>query len=178
MLGVQVGIVVLAVLLALVFRIDLMGAMDFSLQAFNAAVIGTAPLLLLGIWLFRSSWGWVSALRELLDAALVPLLRQAPAGMLFLVALLAGVGEELLFRGVIQTGLSTLLGPWPALMVAALIFGALHALTRAYFIIATLMGLYLGWIYLSSGNLLIPILIHFLYDWIVLRYWLARRHAG
>ncbi len=174
MLGVQFGIVVLAVVLAFIFRIDLLGAMDFSVEAVNGGVIGTIPMLLLGWWLFRSNWAWVLELRQLMESALIPLFRNAPAGTVFLVSLLAGVGEELLFRGVIQGGLEGLIGAWPALILASVIFGALHALTRAYFIIATLMGLYLGWIYMETGNLLIPILIHFLYDWIVLRFYLSR----
>lgn len=174
MLGVQFGIVVLAVVLAFIFRIDLLGAMDFSVEAVNGGVIGTIPMLLLGWWLFRSNWAWVLELRQLMESALIPLFRNAPAGTVFLVSLLAGVGEELLFRGVIQGGLEGLIGAWPALILASVIFGALHALTRAYFIIATLMGLYLGWIYMETGNLLTPILIHFLYDWIVLRFYLSR----
>lgn len=178
MLGLQFGIVVLAVLLALAFRIDLWSDMVFSVAALNAGVIGTVPMLLFGGWLFRSKWAWVRELRDLVETALVPLFRNAPAGTVFLVSLLAGVGEELLFRGVIQGGLTGPLGPWPALILASLLFGVMHALTRAYFIIATLMGFYLGWIYLRTGNLLIPILIHFLYDWVVLRYYLARQTPG
>lgn len=175
MLGLQFGIVVLAVVLALLFRIDLLGAMDFSVDALNGGVIGTLPMLLLGWWLFRSRWVWVHELRQLMESTLIPLFRNAPTGTVFLVALLAGVGEELLFRGVIQGGLEGSLGPWPALVVASVVFGLMHALTRAYFIIATLMGLYLGWIYMATGNLLIPILIHFLYDWVILRWYLARQ---
>lgn len=177
MLGLQFGIVVLAVVLAFLFRIDLWAAMEFSVDAVNGAVIGTIPMLLLGWWLFRSSWNWVQELRDLIETAVVPLFRRAPAGTVFLVSLLAGVGEELLFRGVIQGGLEGVLGPWPALVLASLLFGVMHALTRAYFVIATLMGFYLGWIYMTTGNLLIPILIHFLYDWVVLRYYLYRSSA-
>ncbi len=174
MLALQFGIVVLAVLLALVFRIDLFGQLEFSVEAMNWGLIGTLPLLM-SVWaLSDARWAWAEELRRLMREMVIPLFRNAPTGTLFLVSLLAGVGEELLFRGVIQGGLSGLLGPWPALILASVLFGALHALTRAYFIIATLMGFYLGLFYLWSGNLLIPILIHFLYDWIVLRFYLSR----
>ncbi len=173
-LAFQFGIVVLAVLLALVFRIDLFGQLEFSVEAMNWGLIGTLPLLV-SVWALADvRWAWADELRRLMRDMVVPLFRNAPAGTLFLVSLLAGVGEELLFRGVIQGGLSGLLGPWPALILASVMFGALHALTRAYFVIATLMGFYLGLFYLWTGNLLIPILIHFLYDWVVLRYYLMR----
>lgn len=177
MLGFQFGIVVLAVVLALLFRIDLRADLAFSVEALNWSVIATLPLLLSAWALYDARWAWAEGLRRLMRDLVVPLFHNAPAGTLFLVSLLAGVGEELLFRGVIQGGLSGLLGPWGALVLASLLFGVLHALTRAYFIIATLMGFYLGLIYLWSGNLLIPILIHFFYDWIVLRHYLARRAA-
>lgn len=174
MLGLQFGIVLLAVILALVFRIDLGSQIQFSVEAVNWAVVGTIPLLL-SVWVLADTrWAWAAELERLMRQIVVPLFRRAPAGTLFLVSLLAGVGEELLFRGVIQGGLSGWLGPWPALILASVFFGLMHALTRAYFIVATLMGLYLGLFFMWTGNLLIPILIHFLYDWVVLRYYLAK----
>jgi len=175
MLRVQGGIVVVAIVLGLIFRQDLLGQIHFSIEALNWSVVGTALMLFTGWWLIDKPWGWIRELKDLMRQVVVPLFRNAPVGTLFLVSLLAGVGEELLFRGVIQGGLSGLLGPWLALILASVLFGAMHALTRAYFIIATLMGFYLGLIYLWTGNLLIPILIHFLYDWIVLRYYLGAR---
>lgn len=175
MLGMQAGIVLLALVLGMIFRLDLLGDLDFSLAALNRGVLGTVPLLL-GVWaLATTAWAWVEELTKIMREFVVPLFAKAPAGTLFMVALLAGVGEELLFRGVVQGGLDGVLGPWPALVVASLLFGAMHALTRAYFIVATLMGFYLGLVYLWSGNLLVPILVHFLYDWIVLRYYVAGR---
>ncbi|HMA98728.1 MAG TPA: CPBP family intramembrane glutamic endopeptidase, partial [Wenzhouxiangella sp.] len=59
-------------------------------------------------------------------------------------------------------------------VVASVVFGAMHALSRAYFMVATAMGFYLGWLYLATGNLLIPIVVHFVYDWVVLRYYLKK----
>lgn len=174
MLGLQFGIVVLAVVLALVFRLDLLSQVEFSVEALNWALIGTLPLLL-SVWVLADTrWAWAAELQRLMRQILVPLFRKAPAGTVFLVSLLAGVGEELLFRGVIQGGLSGLIGAWPALILASVLFGLMHALTRAYFVVATLMGLYLGLFYLWTGNLLIPVLIHFLYDWVALRYYLAK----
>lgn len=178
MFAIQLGLAVLAVMLGWVFGLDLFGRIEFTLAALNWSVLGTLPLLLAGWWLFRSSWAWMRELKRLVQEMVTLLFRDAPPGTVFLVALLAGVGEELLFRGVVQGGLSGLIGPWGALLAASLLFGAMHALTRAYFVVATIMGLYLGLIYLWTGNLLIPILIHFLYDWVVLRYYLSADRAG
>ncbi|MFP4208963.1 MAG: CPBP family intramembrane glutamic endopeptidase [Wenzhouxiangella sp.] len=175
MLGIQAGIVLLALVLGMIFRLDLLGDLDFSLVALNWGVLGTLPLLL-GVWaLATTGWPWVEELTKIMREVLVPLFARAPPGTLLMVALLAGVGEELLFRGVVQGGLDGVLGPWLALVMASLLFGVMHALTRAYFIVATLMGCYLGLVYLWTDNLLVPVLIHFLYDWIVLRYYLVER---
>lgn len=175
--AIQLGIVVLAVVLGWVFGLDLLGRIEFSVAALNWSVLGTLPLLLGGWWLSGSSWEWMRELKRLVQEMVALLFRDAPPGTVFLVAVLAGLGEELLFRGVVQGGLDGLIGPWGALLAASLLFGAMHALTRAYFVVATIMGLYLGLIYLWTGNMLIPILIHFLYDWVILRYYLAADRA-
>ncbi len=72
------------------------------------------------------------------------------------ISILAGVGEELLFRGVIQVKLG--------IIGASIIFGLLHFITPAYCIIATIMGFYLGFLFQYFGSILIPIQLHFVYD--------------
>ena len=89
-------------------------------------------------------------------------------------ALLAGFGEELLFRGVLQAWLVGWTGAATGVTLAAIVFGLLHAVSRAYFVVATLMGLYLGAIYQLTGNLMIVSLVHALYDWIAIEYVLHR----
>jgi len=70
----------------------------------------------------------------------------------FLIALLAALGEEILFRGALQ--------PLIGLIPATAIFGLLHATSRAHVILATLLGLGLGWLYEWSGSLWPPIFAH------------------
>jgi len=86
---------------------------------------------------------------------------------LALVAALAGVGEELLFRGLIQLGLSTLLHVWLAVLLTSLIFGLAHAVTPTYCLLAFVISLYLGFLFVHTGNLFVPIAIHALYDFFV-----------
>ncbi len=173
MLGMQVGIVVLALVLDMLFGLRMLEDLSFSMTAINLSLAATVPLLV-AVWLLGTmDWAWVRELQKFMREFLIPLFRNAPVGILFLVSLLAGVGEELLFRGVIQGGLDGVIGKTSALVIASVIFGAMHAVSRPYFIITTLMGLYLGWLYLATGNLLIPILVHFIYDWVVLRHYLA-----
>ena len=88
----------------------------------------------------------------------------------------------MLFRGVVQTALTEQFGiapPW-AIGMAAVVFGAMHFVTPAYAVLATVAGAYLGWLYDVSGQLVLPILVHGLYDSLALIYLVrrARRKNG
>jgi sodium transport system permease protein len=77
-----------------------------------------------------------------------------------LVALVPAVSEELLFRGLILSGLRPL-GNRTALIVSSLLFAVAHA--SIYRLLPTLfLGLLLGWIVLRTGSLFCSILIHVL----------------
>ena len=58
--------------------------------------------------------------------------------------------------------------PLWGLGITSVIFGLLHALTAMYFLIATAIGLYLGWLYQTTHHLLVPIIVHWLYDVVAL----------
>ena len=70
--------------------------------------------------------------------------------------LLAGVPEEILFRGAIQ--------PVTGLIFAAIIFGVLHAITPTYMIYAVAAGLLLGLIAAWRGDIWAATAAHFTYD--------------
>jgi membrane protease YdiL (CAAX protease family) len=76
----------------------------------------------------------------------------------------AGVGEEMLFRGVLQDVLVEKIGDNFALVSSALIFGALHAVTPLYAFLAALASLYFGELFIQYNNLAVPIVCHALYD--------------
>eukprot|EP00547_Thalassionema_nitzschioides_P004013 CAMPEP_0194206588 /NCGR_PEP_ID=MMETSP0156-20130528/5572_1 /TAXON_ID=33649 /ORGANISM="Thalassionema nitzschioides, Strain L26-B" /LENGTH=158 /DNA_ID=CAMNT_0038933143 /DNA_START=470 /DNA_END=946 /DNA_ORIENTATION=- len=78
--------------------------------------------------------------------------------------LAAGFGEEMIFRGILQYELESRTSQAFSLGSSALIFGLLHAVTPAYAFLATLAGVYFGWIYQAAGNLAVPIATHALYD--------------
>jgi membrane protease YdiL (CAAX protease family) len=170
----EAGLGVLAVLLALMLGLAPWLEFEWTLVAWLMALAATVPMVLSLLLLRFTGWQWLSELEGFVRRVLVPWFGGAPWWGLALVALAAGIGEELLFRGVIQGGLAGLIGPWGALVVASLLFGLVHAMTRAYFIIATLAGFYLGLLYLWTGNLLIPVVVHFLYDWVALQYYMWR----
>jgi hypothetical protein len=91
---------------------------------------------------------------------------------LAVIAALSGIGEELFFRGLIQLGLSAGLGlhVWLAILIASLIFGLAHAATWTYFLLAFVISIYFGFLLDHTGNLLVPIAIHALYNFAVFLY--------
>lgn len=83
-------------------------------------------------------------------------------------SVLAGVGEELLFRGFIQSGLSGLVGGYTAIVLTSLIFGLLHAMTLYYFVFAFLLSLMFGALLAASQSMLLLVTLHAVYDVIAL----------
>jgi membrane protease YdiL (CAAX protease family) len=71
----------------------------------------------------------------------------------------AGVAEELLCRGYIQTRLSRRWGPATGIFVAALLFGLMH-LDPAHSAMAAVLGVFLGLVAQWSGSVLPVILCH------------------
>ena len=130
--------------------------------------VATGPLLLFLFWAQRTRWGPIQRLVRTVEAKVAPLFAGSTSAELTLVAVLAGVGEEALFRGVLQPWLDGRLPASVALLVTSLIFGAAHWLTSTYALLASLVGLYLGWLVLASGNLFVPIVTHALYDLVAL----------
>lgn len=83
---------------------------------------------------------------------------------LIFIAVFAGVGEELFFRGVLQRLLiKTFKSPWVGIVVAALAFSFFHFQFFG-FIPRLLLGILLGAIYWYSGSLWPAIFAHFFYD--------------
>lgn len=83
-------------------------------------------------------------------------------------AVTAGVCEELLFRGFLQPWIASFSTPLVGLLVASVVFGLLHCVSFIYFLITAVMGLILGAVYWLSENLLTVIVWHGVYDLIAL----------
>lgn len=78
----------------------------------------------------------------------------------FLIAIIPGIGEELIFRGIVQKHLGGWLkNPIVGIWVAALIFSAFHMQFEGFFP-RLVLGLGLGYLYHWSKNLWVPIIVH------------------
>ncbi len=81
---------------------------------------------------------------------------------IFFIAVVPGVGEELLFRGFLQNIFRKIFkNDHAAIWVAAILFSAIHFQFYG-FVPRMLLGALFGYLYVWSGNLLIPIVAHFL----------------
>ncbi len=105
--------------------------------------------------------------RWYLQQIVIPFSKSCPPGTALGVSLLAGIGEEFFFRGLVQH----LLG-WVA---ASVLFSVVHfgtAVTTYRFLtlLYAVVGAYLGWLYLAFGNIWIPVIAHAVYDFGVLLY--------
>ena len=164
------GLAVAACLLGWLCGLPPWEQIAWDLPGVALGVAASVPMLALLVVCVCAPGRPFARIREFVDQVVRPLFRDCTLPDLALIALLAGLGEELLFRGLLQEGLAGWLGPWPALGVAALLFGLMHPITPAYAVLALLAGAYLGWTYLACGNLLVPLLAHALYDFTALVY--------
>ncbi|MFN8388703.1 MAG: type II CAAX endopeptidase family protein [Bdellovibrionota bacterium] len=129
-----------------------------------------APLFALNYLLFGPLSERVPFLRscyEFRDRIVRPLAEALDLWSSAAVSLCAGIGEELFFRGVIQTEFG--------IFVASVFFSLLHfgPAVRKYVFIATLyvgIGYYFGIICLGNHSLWVPIIAHAAYDFIALLY--------
>ncbi len=74
----------------------------------------------------------------------------------FILAIIAPIAEEFVFRGLILNRLIAAFGFWNGLGLSSLIFGIFHVNFFGAFLFAVVASL----LYLKTGNLLVPILLH------------------
>ncbi len=120
----------------------------------------------------------IRSLNESFEARFRELLAPMTYPELVVLAMTAGLGEELLFRGWLQSAMTGSIenpNDYPRAitgwLVASFLFGLAHPLSRAYIAIAAGMGLILGGLFLVTGNLLTAIAAHAAYDAVILIRW-------
>jgi uncharacterized protein len=118
------------------------------------------------VLLVRAPANWlVDGVRAVYDDVLVPLFSRFGAPSAIIVGVAAGIGEEWLFRGVVQ--------PFAGLIIASVLFGFAHVGGRSmvpFGVWASGMGLALGALAQLTGGLTAPIVAHGVYDILALAY--------
>lgn len=160
------ALVLVAIVLGWMLDMNPFEFIIFNEQAVINGIMGTLPLCLIFIALNQLQLDSLQKIRLVLHQTLGPSLHKHHWADLFVLAAIAGISEEILFRGVIQPWMENLWGVVAGILVSSIIFGLVHAVTALYFVMATAVSIYLG-LYLgydSTRNLLTPIIIHSLYD--------------
>jgi uncharacterized protein len=171
--AVEGTLLLLAVVAAWIFPVPLWDTWRWNGLDFVWGLAGSVPMLLLFWWLMQAQLPALRRIREFMERALRPALREWNVAQLLAISALAGLAEEALFRALVQGWIAEAWGPMPALVLASALFGLCHWITPAYALIAGLMGFYLGGLWLWSGNLLTPVVAHAVYDFLALL-WVLR----
>jgi membrane protease YdiL (CAAX protease family) len=141
---------------------------DASLGIVVAGGLGVVNHLLLT----RAPANWlVNGVRAVYHETIVPLFSGIGGFSAVLVGAAAGIGEEWLFRGIVQ--------PLAGIAVATVLFGAAHvgsARMLPFGVWASGMGLAMGTLANLTGGLTAPIVAHGVYDILALEY--IRRNPG
>jgi membrane protease YdiL (CAAX protease family) len=160
------SLVVLAFFIGWLSGLQPWAELKFDLAAIGYGVAATIPLYLLFLCSYRAPLRQLESIRDFLIDRMGPLLHGCGRVQLAYLAVLAGVTEETLFRGVLQPLLELHWGWSGGLIASNLLFALAHAITPLYAVLAGATGIYLGLSLDLTGerNLLVPMVIHALYD--------------
>jgi membrane protease YdiL (CAAX protease family) len=162
-----------------------LGVLHWEQWRWDAPAIGwgiliTMPMVALFFLCVHQPFGPLRPIKQFAEQVVKPMFRHCTILDLALITALAGLGEEWLFRGVLQQYLMSSLesAPWTGLILASILFGLVHPITAGYVVLASLLGLYLGCCTILLDNNLVPVVLaHALYDFIGLVYLLRSGRA-
>lgn len=161
------GLLVVALSLGWLVGTDPTEKLFWSGIDFGFGILATVPMLLmLAVFYLLPSAG-LQSIRTFLHDSIAPYLDRCRLIDLFFLALLAGVCEEIFFRGLLYFWIAPF-NSMLAILICNLLFGIAHAVTPLYAMIAGLIGLYLTALVAAAPapNLLIPITAHTAYDFV------------
>lgn len=173
----EVGVLAVAGGLAWLLAVDPLSGMAWSVGSWSWGLVGSLPLVG-GLWfLDHTSIDAIVQLRRTVEDLFGHYFRGVrPIGVIVL-AVVAGVAEEMLFRGVLQPWAADRLGWLAAVVLVGALFGLVHSVTPLYAMLAAGAGVYLGILMTLTGNVAVPIIAHAVYDMVALGYFL-RESAG
>lgn len=165
---VEGGLFLLGLLLLNAAGLDPRARFEASLGATFFMFLLCLPMLAIMYMTTRTDWPPLARLRKEMDEKVRPVFANCKPIDLLIIALLAGLAEELFFRGWLQTVLVARFGLLAGLLLASLLFGLAHYLSMEYALYALLTGLYLGVIFYLTGNLYLLMGMHTFYDFVAL----------
>lgn len=144
---------------------------SFRWDVWDAAggLLACVPMLVMFFACVRWPIGPLQGIKDFTDEFVRPLFTPCRVWQLALISLAAGIGEEMLFRGLLQKLLGAWLGFWWGIALASVLFGLMHLITFAYAVLAAGIGLYLSCVMMMAhDNILSVIITHGVYDFLAL----------
>ena len=165
--GFEGSLVLVALFGGWVVGVNPLTPLQLDLWAIAVAVAATIPMFIMFLVFHYFPVGPFRRIRAFLIDVIGPILDTCRWYDLILLAALAGLSEEILFRGLLQTWMGQS-EPVIGLIGSNVLFGLAHSITLTYGLIAAAMGTYFGWLFDATGerNLLIPVITHALYDYL------------
>ena len=128
------------------------------------------PLFIVNLLLFgplSQRFSFLHSCYEFKDRVVRPLAAELDYRTGLFVAICAGVGEELFFRGVLANEFGIIIS---SVLFSLMHFGPAVLKFRLVATIYFVIGIYFGWIYADTGSLWVPIIAHAAYDYAALLY--------
>lgn len=180
-LAIEAALGLLALLIAWPLGLPLRDWLRPDLALLGLGLAAFLPLLLGYLVLERISWRPFRRVRQIVRIFAEIMLQNVSLAGIALLCIAAGVGEELLFRGLIQGGITQFMAyrapmpmgaaPWiGGILVASVLFAAAHAVTRTYSVLVFFLSIFFGLVFYLSGSLVPVIIAHALYDFFVFVY--------
>ena len=146
-------------------QLDYRGLFSPGKQSFEAAVVPILyPLLLVCASVFALSWEASNLAAHVIPVSewvVESMARMMEAGLpsVVTICVLAPVVEEMLFRGIFLRSFLHRYGPWTAILLSSLLFGLVH-FDPGHVVLATLLGIALGWLYYATRSLWPSVIAH------------------
>ena len=159
------GMLVVAFALGYLMGVHPTAELQWTWRAFGIGVVATGPMLLILVASFLSDSNGLTQIRVFLRDLLGPMLDRCRLIDIVFLSLLAGICEEVLFRGFLFQWARNINATF-AIMFVNILFGLAHSITPLYAWLAGITGLYLTALMSieAQPNLLIPITAHSVYD--------------
>lgn len=166
-LGFYSVFLLISVLLIVYFQMDWRSWLTIQPMALLTHLLIGAVLAYLVVK-FEAYWGFNNSRLGADFVMLIRFIGKQSIPTLLFISVCAGIFEELLFRAVLQTLAIDKMGLIAGLLVVAVIFGLLHAVSLSYFTFTTLIGLVLGVVYYHYADLASLMAVHASYDFVAL----------
>ncbi len=160
---VQGGILILGIVLSFLFKIELLQILNFNLSAIIVGSIAGTTLALIIAAVYKSRFKIFKKLQKDLTKTL-----KVMSGFNFfqilLISFIAGLTEEIFFRGFLQQVIEINFGLVTALIISGILFGVMHYISNVYTVYIFFVSAVFGLIFVFTENLWGAIFAHFLFD--------------